>query len=182
MSFSHLGRLIQTSLLLVAAFALAGCGFHLRQNASLPPSMQRMHVNAPANAVLQRHLARALETSGIAIEDQRGPGTAELNVPVAAFNTQTLTGGGYVRVSEFAVHYQVKFGVSDANGQVLVPLQDINMSREFSYDATNTVGNASQIEEIQQSLNDDMVQAILLRLEAAGKHGLVAPAPATSTH
>jgi len=79
------------------------------------------------------------------------------------------------------VHYQVRFGVTDANGQVLVPLQDINMSREFSYDATNTVGNASQIEEIQQSLNDDMVQAILLRLEAAGKHDLVAPAPATST-
>lgn len=180
MSLSHLGRLIQTSLLLVAAFALAGCGFHLRKNASLPPSMQRVHVNAPANAVLQRHLARALDTSGVTIEDKPGPGVAELNVPVAAFNTQTLTGGGYVRVSEFAVHYHVRFGVSDASGRALVPLQDINMSREFSYDATNTVGNASQVQEIQQSLNDDMVQAILLRLEAAGRHGFVAPAPATS--
>ncbi len=182
MSFSHAARLLQTSLLLVAALALAGCGFHLRKNASLPSSMQRIHVNAPANAVLQRHLARALETSGITIEDNAGPGIAELNVPVAAFNNQTLTGGGYVRVSEFAVHYQVKFSVTDASDQILIPLQTINMSREFSYDATNTVGNASQIDEIQRSLNDDMVQAILLRLEAAGKHGVVAPAPATSTH
>ncbi|MDE1893686.1 MAG: hypothetical protein KGM46_04855 [Pseudomonadota bacterium] len=182
MNLRHAGRLIRASLLLAAALALAGCGFHLRRNASLPPSMQRIHVNAPTNALLQRHLARALESSGVTVEDSRGPGIAELNVPVAAFNTQTLTGGGYVRVSEFAVHYQVKFGVSDADGRVLVPLQSINMSREFSYDATNTVGNASQIDEIQQSLNADMIQAILLRLEAAGRHGLAAPAPATRTH
>lgn len=182
MSFRHAVRLIQTSLLLVAALALAGCGFHLRRNASLPPSMQRIHVNAPTNSTLQRHLARALETSGITVEDDSGPGIAELNVPVAAFSNQTLSGGGYVKISEFAVHYQVRFSVTDANGRVLVPLQTINMSREFSYDATDTVGNASQIDEIQQSLNADMIQAILLRLEAAGKHDLMAPAPATSTH
>ncbi len=31
------------------------------------------------------------------------------------------------------------------------------MSREFSYDATNTIGTASQTEEIQRSLIGDMV-------------------------
>jgi LPS-assembly lipoprotein len=38
------------------------------------------------------------------------------------------------------------------------------------------VGNASQVQEIQRSLNDDMVQAILFRLQAAGKHPQAATA------
>jgi LPS-assembly lipoprotein len=56
------------------------------------------------------------------------------------------------------------------------------MSREYSYDAGNTIGDESQVQEIQRSLNDDMVQAILFRLQAASKHQLAAPAPAASTH
>jgi len=91
-------------------------------------------------------------------------------VPVAAFGSDTLSAGGYSRISEFAVRYQVQFDVTDATGQVLVPHQRIDMSREYSYDATNAVGNASQVQEIQRSLNDDMVQAILFRLQAAATH------------
>jgi LPS-assembly lipoprotein len=182
MSFMKAGRLFQASLLLVAAFALGACGFHLRENATLPPSMQRIHLTVSGGGEFQRHLARALETSGVTVEDNGGAGIAELRVPVAAFSTDTLSAGGYVRITEFALHYQVQFEVSDANGTLLVPQQRIDMQREYSYDATNTVGNASQVQEIERSLNDDMVQAILFRLQAASKHQLAAPATASSTH
>ena len=69
----------------------------------------------------------------------------------------------------------MQFEVTDAAGQVLVPSQRIDMSREYSYDATNTVGNSSQVQEIQRSLNDDMVQSILFRLQAAGRHAPATP-------
>jgi LPS-assembly lipoprotein len=182
MSFMKAGHLLQASLLLVAAFALSACGFHLRENATLPPQMQRVHLTVNGDGDFQRHLARALQTSGVTIEDDSGPGIAELRVPVAAFSTETLSAGGYVRITEYAVRYQVQFDVTDAAGQVLVPHQRIDMSREYSYDASNTVGNESQVQEIQRSLNDDMVQAILFRLQAASKHELAAPASASSTH
>jgi LPS-assembly lipoprotein len=42
------------------------------------------------------------------------------------------------------------------------------------------VGNASQVQEIQGSLVDDMVQAIMFRLEAAGRNPQAAPASASS--
>jgi LPS-assembly lipoprotein len=182
MSIVKACSLLQTSLLLASALALTACGFHLRQNAKLPPQMQRVHVTVNGGRDFQRHLERALETSNITVEDESGPGIAELHVPVAQFSTETLSAGGYVRITEYAVRYQVQFDVADSAGQVLVPNQRINMSREYSYDATNTVGNASQVEEIQRSLNDDMVQAILFRLEAATKNGLATPASASSTH
>lgn len=182
MSIIKAGRLTQALLLLASVLALAACGFHLRQNAKLPPQMQRVHLTVNGGRDFQRHLERALETSNITIEDNSGPGIAELHVPVAAFSTETLSAGGYVRITEYAVRYQVQFDVADDAGQVLVPHQRIDMSREYSYDASNTVGNASQVEEIQRSLNDDMVQAILFRLQAASKHELAAPASAASSH
>ncbi len=182
MSFTNSGRLFQASLLLALACGLGACGFQLRKNASLPPQMQHVHLTISGAGEFERHLARALETSGVSVEDKSGTGIAELRVPVAAFSSDTLSAGGYVRITEYAVRYHVQFDVLDGTGQVLVPNQRIDMSREYSYDASNTVGNASQVQEIQRSLNDDMVQAILFRLQAAGKQEVTAPAAASSTH
>jgi LPS-assembly lipoprotein len=179
MNFMQKIRPIRASMLLGLAFALGACGFHLRENANLPPQMQRVHV--AASGEFGRMLTRALEVSGITVEDESGPSIAELRVPTATFSTDSLNNGGYVRITEYAVHYLVQFDVADANGQVLIPIQRINMQREYSYDASNTVGNASQVQEIQRSLNADAVQAILFRLEAAAKHDLAAPAGSSST-
>lgn len=186
-----MSRVFKASLLLVSTLVLAACGFHLRQSAALPPGMQRVHVTA-GNVNLQRGLARALASSGITVEEHAGTGIAELNAPVAAFSTETLTVSGQARVTEYTVRYHVEFDVKDGTGQPLVPHQRVDMQREFSYDATNTVGTSAQVDAIQGSLNDDMVQAILFRLQAAGRHpGQTAaaaaaqeaqPAPASSTH
>lgn len=177
-----MSRMFKATLMLVSALALTACGFHLRQSAALPPAMQRVHLTVNGGADLQRDLARALEASGATVEDKPGPGIAELHVPLASFSTETLTVSGYARVTEYAVRYQVQFQLNDGAGQILLPAQNISMSREFSYDATNTVGTTAQVEEIQRSLNDDMVQSILFRLQALQKHGgAVAPAAASSS-
>lgn len=181
MSLIKAGRMMRILPLLAVVLALAACGFHLRQSAALPPAMQRLHLTVSGGGELQRHLARALQSSGVTVEDEPGPGIAELKVPLAQFSNDTLSISGTARITEYAVHYNVQFEVADAAGQVLVPLQRIDMSREYSYDATNTVGSTAQVEAIQGSLNDDMVQAILFRLQAASKHDLTAPAAASST-
>ncbi|QRP64927.1 hypothetical protein I6J77_05660 [Rhodanobacter sp. FDAARGOS 1247] len=182
MNFMKTARLLQLASLLATTLVLSACGFHLRENANLPAQMQRMHVTVNGGGELERRLTRALETSDVTIEDAAGPGIAELRVPTARFSTETLSAGGYVRITEYAVRYHVEFDVTDADGHPLLPVQRIDMSREYSYDASNTVGNESQVQELQRSLNDDMVQAILFRLQAASKHQLAEPASAASTH
>lgn len=177
-----MSRMIKISLVLVCALALSACGFHLRQSAALPDSMKRVHLTVSGGGVdLQRDLARALESSGSTVEEKPGAGIAELKVPVAAFSTDTLTVSGTARVTEYSVHYQVQFTVNDGAGATIIAPQTIVMSRDFSYDATNTIGTTAQVEEIQRSLNDDMVQAIMFRLEAAAKRAAtVAPAAPAS--
>lgn len=176
-----MSRIVKASSLLVVLL-LAGCGFHLRQSVALPPSMQHIHLTVNGGGDLQRNLARALRNAGVTVEDESGPDVAELQVPQARFSTDTLSISGAARVTEYSVHYEVHFSVADATGSVLLPEQQIQMSREYSYDATNTVGNSAQVEQIQRSLIDDMVQSIMFRLQAAAKQADKAtPAAASST-
>jgi len=186
-----MSRVFKASLLLMSTALLAACGFHLRQNVALPPSMHRVHV-VSNNQNLLRGVERSLAASGITVEDHAANDVAELNIPVAQFSTDTLTVSGQARVTEYTIRYQVQFEVHDGTGQPLVPRQRIDMQRDFSYDATNTIGTDAQVDAIQGALNDDMVTAILLRLQAAGRHpGQTAaaaaaqeaqPASSSSTH
>lgn len=182
MKLMKTARLLQASMLLASALALTACGFHLRENVSLPPSMQKIHLDVSGNSEFERHLARTLETSGVNVVDASGPGIAELRAPVVRFGGESLTAGGYVRITEASVRFHVEFDVVNAAGQVLLSKQTIDMSREYSYDAADATGNASQVDALEKSLGDDMVQAILFRLQAAGKHQMVEPAPANSVH
>jgi LPS-assembly lipoprotein len=131
---------------------------------------------------LERELTRALENSDVTIVDKPSIDAAELAVTSNTFRTDSLTVSGTARVTEYAVRYHVDFNAKAGDGTVIIPSQAVDMSREFSYDATNTIGTASQTEELQRSLIGDMVQAILFRLQAAGAHpAMVAPAQAPAT-
>jgi LPS-assembly lipoprotein len=165
-----LRSLLKGLLVLAATAALAACGFHLRQSAQLPAGMQRVHLSVSGGGELPRELARAIEVSGTTVEDQSGPGIAELQVPVAQFRTDSLTMTGTARVSEYSVRYHVEFDATDDAGKVLVPRQSIDMSRDFTYDARESIGNETQVEEIRKSLVRDMVQAILFRLQTVAQH------------
>jgi LPS-assembly lipoprotein len=166
---------------LLPVLALAACGFHLRGSAALPKGMERVHITVGGGGDFQRKLARALLASNVTLEDSSGPGIAELHVPAQNFTVQTLTVNGVAEVTEYAVHYHVVFNATDGNGKSIVPNESIDMQREYSYDASQPVGTQAQVEEIQGSLIDDAVQAVLFRLQAVAKHGEAAAAQAVGT-
>jgi LPS-assembly lipoprotein len=158
--------------------ALTACGFHLRGSVSLPKGMERVHITVGGGGDFQRKLARALLASNVKVEDKPGPGIAELHVPAQNFQVQVLTVNGAAQVTEFAVRFHVVFTASDANGQTVAPTESIDLQREFSYDASQPIGTQSQMEQIEGSLIDDAVQALLFRLQAVAKNGEEAAAKA----
>lgn len=168
-------------LLLLPALALVACGFHLRGSAALPEGMERVHLTVGGGGDLQRKVARALLASNVTVEDASGAGIAELHVPIQNFSIQTLTVNGAAQVTEYAVHYHVVFSAQDGAGKVIVPNESIEMQREYSYNAGQPVGTQAQVEAIQASLVDDMVQAMLFRLQAVRKHGEAAASKAAGT-
>jgi LPS-assembly lipoprotein len=162
---------------------VSACGFHLRQSAALPVGMKKIHLTVSGGGRLERELSRALSNSDAVVVDTAEADAAELAITSNDFRTDSLTVSGTARVTEYAVRYHVDFNAKTSNGTVIIAPQAIDMSREFSYDAQNALGTASQTEQLQRSLISDMVQAILFRLQAASLHpaaaagATAAPAP-----
>ncbi len=169
--------ILRLFVLAAAVSALTACGFHLRGSASLPAGMQNVYLSVSGSSEFHRELARTLAASGTNVEPRPGPGIAELRVSRASFSSNALTITGQGRISEYAVGFHVVFDVVDHDDKVIVPPQHIDMSREFTYDPSQAVGRATQIEALRKSLVRDMVQAVMFRLQAAGKH----PAAPAST-
>ena len=156
-------RLMGSSLF--CAWLLTACGFHLRGPVALPMSMQHIYLRIQAGA-LKRRLMRSLRASGVVLADSAAPNIAELQVLTAHFNTGVLTINGAARATEYRIHYRVQFNVKDGSGKILLPVQSIELSREFSYNAGDAVGSTAQVEQLRQNLVDAMTRAILLRLHA----------------
>jgi LPS-assembly lipoprotein len=152
------------------AILLTGCGFHLRKEAQLPASMQRVHIEiADASGALAKDLAKALPRSGAQVVDKVEPGVAVMKISANALSTDVLSVGGTARANEYALRYHVEFSVEDAAGTAMLPKQTIELSREFTFDATQALGVASETDLLGKELERDMVQTILRRLEALAK-------------
>jgi LPS-assembly lipoprotein len=156
-------------LIVIAALALplAACGFHLRREAQLPASMQRVHIEiADASGPLAKGLANALPRSGAQVVDAAGPDVSLLKVTANTISTDVLSVGGNARANEYALHYHVEFEVLDAAGATILPKQAIELSRDFTFDASQSLGVAAQTDLLTKELQRDMVQSMLRRLEA----------------
>jgi len=154
------------------AVLLAGCGFHLRKEAQMPASMKKVHIQiGDANSPLAKDLAKALPRSGTEIVEDIGPDVAVMNFSANAFSTDVLSVGGNARASEYSLRYHVEFEVQDAAGTSLLPKQTIELSREFTFDASQALGVAAETDLLTQELERDMVQTILRRLEALAHAG-----------
>lgn len=153
--------------LAVLALLLAGCGFHLRKEAQLPASMQRVHIEiADPSSALAKGLAKALPRSGVQMVARVEPGVAVMKISANSFSTDVLSVGSTARANEYSLRYHVEFQVEDAAGTALLPKQTIELSREFTFDATQARGIAAETDLLTSELQTDMVQTILRRLEA----------------
>ena len=161
-----LRRLILATFAAVVLFA-TGCGFHLRKEANLPSSMKKVHIQiADPSSPLAKELAKALPRSGTEVVDTVEPGVAVMNISANSFSTDVLSVGGNARATEYTLRYHVELEVQDAAGTSLLPKQTIELTRVFTFDASQALGVAAEVDLLTQELQRDMTQAILRRLEA----------------
>jgi LPS-assembly lipoprotein len=150
---------------------LSACGFRMRGEATLPPDLQRAHLQiSDPFSPLKRDVEAALTRAGAKVETAPGDGIAEItfaNVSLAPIVRSVA--GSTALVNEFSMIYHVELQISGADGQTLLSQQIIEHSREFTFDRTQAIGSNVEQEEIKKEMERDMVQTIMRKIEAAGK-------------
>jgi LPS-assembly lipoprotein len=147
---------------------LAACGFELRGEIDLPPTLERMHlaVSDPLSP-LQRDLEAALERADVTLVEVPGDGVAQIQIPVNQLTVEPLSVSSAARVQEYLVRYRIELAIVDATGKVLLEKTAIELTRDYSYDETQALGAAAEQELIAKELQREMVQHVLRRLDTA---------------
>ena len=163
-------------LLMVLIMLLASCGFHLRQPAQLPASMQRTYIaDTGNNTELVRALSRNLDTPTTSVTNDATTATAVLNILNSKRSQRVLSVSNTGQPLEYQVAYQVQFSLITAGGKTLIEPQKLTLTRNYNYSTKTIIGDNEQSDLLYKGLQDNMAELIMLRIDAAnrdatGKH------------
>lgn len=163
-------KLHRLVVLAILALALSACGFHLREEVRLASGMQRVAIEGVDSLnPLGRDLRKALTRAGAEIVEGSAGRSAVLRIGSNTIRTDVLSVGGNARANEYTIRYHVDFDVLSASGAPLLAVQSIELTRDFTFDATQALGIAAEQDLLIDELQREMVQAILRRLEVIGR-------------
>lgn len=159
-------RLLLTMLSL--GLLCSACGFQLREDADLPPEMaQTRMVIDDENSTLARRVRVLLEQAGVQFVGSR-QATAFLEIPQNSVVTEVLTIGDNARVREYRITHTVRFRVTNAEGEDIIPLQTMRQAREISFDEQEILATSREQEYLKQDLAETLSRLLVTRLESAG--------------
>ncbi|MBV2210209.1 MAG: hypothetical protein KUL77_11680 [Thermomonas sp.] len=158
-------RLIAIAL---TATLLAGCGFHLRKALRLPENLGPVRVTASDRySPLADTLAEGLQRAGAvpAAEDTKDE-VAILAIVSEQWADTPISMDQFGRAQEFTLRYAVIFSLKRADGEMLVPQQAIELSRDYLAPAVDSIGKTAERELLVRELRRDMAAAVLRRVDA----------------
>ncbi len=159
-------RLMKYPMMLALALLLAACGFHLRGDTRMP--FVTLYIDAAnPNSPLINELRRNLEASHIQLVATAEQAEVVLNIASDLAEKQILSLGGSGRVSEFQLRYRVSLRAYDREQREWLPADELQLSRDFSYDDAQILAKEAEEALLYQSMRSDMAQQIIRRLSHA---------------
>ena len=163
-----MGRPLHRLALLGLCLLLGACGFHLRGQVSLPPVMARTAIVGldPFNP-LAREMERALRGSGVEVVEDEAAATAVLRVTRADAPRRLLSVQASGKAQEIELLQFLHFRLEDPSGKILLPEQQLEQRRDYYFDPKDPLGTTGQEPAIRRDMRRDIVQLMMLRLQAA---------------
>ncbi len=150
---------------------LSACGWHFRGTMNVALAIEQLAVvDKAGDGLLEQVLLKNLSQAGVVVM------SAEEGVPVLTLHkvqktrkALTLVAGS---VEEYKLVYQVEFDVMRADGHVILPRQEINISRIYSYDAGQVLAKNREQLRLYQEMRHEVATALLYRLQAISQEAM----------
>lgn len=160
-------RVVTNLMVVLGLVILAGCGFHLRGEATLPESLKTMYlqgVNTQQGFGLE--LKRTLMRNGITVLPDYQKGSAVLTILKNRVDRRVLSVGANAKVSEYELDGEVQYKVIDGKGVVISEPQTVQAQRNYEFDQNQVLAMDEQESMLRDEINQQIVQSILRRLSA----------------
>jgi LPS-assembly lipoprotein len=157
-------RLMPLALLL--AQLGAGCGFQLRGAVDLPPGLSPVAVQAGPESTISGALTRALRDRGAQVVGSPADGRVAIRVLEETQDSRVAAVNNQGKVIGIELLYRVAFDAVRPGGEPLVPVQRIELAREYINPEVEVLGKAEEAEIIRRDMVQDMADRIVRRLVA----------------
>jgi len=159
------GRAVTISAALLAAL-LAGCGFHLRGQATLP--FESIYVQSGGPSAFANEFARAVRTgSQTQVTDNPKAARVTLQIIAEARERAILSLSGSGRVREITLRYRVSYRLYDQKNREHIAPSEILLRRDLSYSDTDVIAKEQEEALLFRDMQSDAVQQLVRRLQVA---------------
>ena len=153
---------------IVFSLSLAGCGFHLRGEATF--AFQTVYVNAAGAPTVGAGLRRALAATGNArVVDDPKNAQVIIDFPFVADDKEVLSISGSGAVREYLLIKRVQFRVHDVDGNDWLPQAEIALRRTYTFSESEVLARNTQEQRLLKEMEQDAVAQLVRRLEVAKK-------------
>ena len=150
---------------LILAAVVAGCGFQLRGTLTSSLPYKTLYIALPETSDVRIWMQRYIKaTDQTKIVDSTRDAEAVFEQLQDTRVKTILSVNAQGRVREYRLQLDYKFRVVDAKGRELVGPNEINLSRDITYDDSTVL--AKDLEEglLWRDMNNDLVNQIIRRL------------------
>ena len=155
-----------TFALLVAAFLLAGCGFHLQGSGSLPEGTRKVYVvTADQVTPFAVELRRAIERSGGQLSNTSAEADTVVRIRRDRSGRRVLSVSARNTPQEYEIFYSVEYSV-ERGGKEVLEMQPLEMIRNLSFDEAQLLAKDREETIIREAMAKDLAMLVTRRLES----------------
>ena len=149
----------------ILAALLTGCGFQLRGTLSGNLPYKTMMIALPDTSEVRVWLERYINAAGTTeiIDDPKLADATFQQLSDSRIKT-ILSVNAQGRVREYRLQLNYRFRVVNAKGQILVPPNDVSLSRDITFDDSNVLAKDLEESLLWRDMNNDLVNQIMRRL------------------
>ncbi len=153
-------------ILCLSIVLLAGCGFHLRGQVALPYST--LHISGPSATSVSSSLKRVLRSSGVRLVDRQEDAELTLVILSDVREKSILSLSAAGRAQEYELRQRLSYRIITA-GEPDLPAGEILTQRSISFNDAQVLAKESEENLLYRDMENDVVQQLLRRLQAAKK-------------
>ena len=146
------------------ALLLSGCGFQLQGAVTIPTEMERTWISAPdRQSLFYRELRRELIAAGVELADEESDATAVFTIYYDDSDQRVLSVSARNVPTEYEVYYTIEYGIVSGDS-ILIEVQDLTLTRDYTYDATLVLGKTREEEQLREAIARDLVRIVLKQI------------------
>jgi LPS-assembly lipoprotein len=159
------GPILRASVLCLA-LAAWGCGFRLQEPIALPEGVSRIGMSAQDELTpFAVELRRGLERAGAEVAPSTGEADAVIRVRLDRSGRRVLSVSARNTPTEFEIYYHLEYSI-ERGGQEVVPLQRLELTRNFSFDESELLAKDHEEELLREAMARDLADLVLRRLDS----------------